>query len=67
MSSFLFFSIDFHFFLQNTSIDFSDGFVEEDGTICVTREEERESVEASQEQQCTQQNVTQCHDTYVTK
>ena len=53
--------------LQNTAIDFSDGEEEGDGVICVTREEEREEVEQGTEEQCTQQNVTQCFNTYVTK
>lgn len=39
--------------LQNTAIDFSDGVEEPDGTLCVFRPEEKESLEQEQEQQCT--------------
>ena len=35
--------------------------------MCVVREEEREKVKQEQESQCTQQNVTQCYNTYVTR
>ena len=52
---------------QNTAIDFSGGVVGADGSICVEVEEERESLEQDTERQCTQQNVTQCYNTYVTK
>ena len=54
-------------FLQNTAIDFSEGVEDADGVICVTREEEREDLEQGTEEQCTQQDVTQCFNTYVTK
>ena len=43
----------------DTAIDFSVGEVDEDGAVCVEREEEREKVEQELETQCTQQNVTQ--------
>ena len=39
--------------MQSTAIDFSDGVEEADGTLCVFRAEERDSVEQEQEQQCT--------------
>ena len=54
-------------FFQNTAIDFSEGVEDADGVICVTREEEREDLDQDTEQQCTQQDVTQCFNTYVTK
>ena len=38
----------------------------EDGVVCVVREEERDKLEQEQEQQCTQQNVTQCYNEYST-
>ena len=53
-------------FPQNTAIDFSAGEVQEDGSVCVVREEEQERVEQGKEEQCTQQNVTQCYNSYVT-
>ena len=37
------------------------------GVLCVVREEEKEDIEQEQESQCTQQNVRQCYNTYVTK
>ena len=40
---------------------------EADGVLCVVREEEKEKVEQEQESQCTQQNVSQCYNTYVTQ
>ena len=51
----------------STAIDFSGGEVGEDGVVCVVREEEREKLEQGQEEQCTQQMVEQCYNTYVTK
>ena len=51
---------------STTAIDFSGGEVGEDGVVCVVREEEREKLEQEQEQQCTQQNVTQCYNEYST-
>ena len=41
--------------------------VEADGSVCVTVEEEVEEVEQGTEEQCTQQMVEQCYNTYVTK
>ena len=38
----------------------------EDGSVCVVRQEEQERVEQGKEEQCTQQNVTQCYNSYVT-
>ena len=55
------------YYVQNTSIDFSGGVEEADGVLCVVREEEKEKVEQGQESQCTQQNVSQCYNTYVTQ
>ena len=52
---------------QTTAIDFSGGVVEADGSVCVTVEEEVEEVEQATEEQCTQQMVEQCYNTYVTK
>ena len=52
--------------LQNTAIDFSSGEVQSDGSVCVVREEEQDRVEQGKEEQCTQQNVTQCYNSYVT-
>ena len=40
---------------------------EADGVICVFRDEEMERVEQDEEQQCTQQNVTQCFNAYKTE
>ena len=51
---------------SSTAIDFSGGEVGQDGVVCVVREEEREKLEQEQEQQCTQQNVTQCYNEYST-
>ena len=56
-----------HTFVQNTAIDFSGGTVDEDGVLCVDIEEEVEVVEQGEEQQCAQQNVTQCFTDYVTQ
>ena len=52
--------------LQNTAIDFSGGEVGEDGSVCVVVEEEQERVEQGKEEQCTQQIVDQCYNSYVT-
>ena len=52
--------------LQNTAIDFSGGEVQADGSVCVVVEEEQEKVEQGTEQQCTQQILTQCYNSYVT-
>merc|ERR1719410_87406 len=52
---------------ENTAIDFSGGTVDEDGVLCVDIEEEVEVVEQGEEQQCAQQNVTQCFTDYVTQ
>ena len=51
---------------QNTAIDFSGGEVGEDGSVCVVVEEEQERVEQGKEEQCTQQIVDQCYNSYVT-
>ena len=51
---------------SSTAIDFSDGTIDQDGVVCVEREEEREKIEQDEEQQCTQQNVTQCYNSYTT-
>ena len=51
---------------SSTAIDFSGGEVGQDGVVCVVREEERDKLEQEQEQQCTQQNVTQCYNEYST-
>ena len=40
---------------------------DESGALCVMGEEEKEKVEQREEFQCTQQNVTQCYSTYITK
>ena len=53
-------------FLQNTAIDFSGGEVEADGSVCVVVEEEQERVEQGKENQCSQQMVDQCYNSYVT-
>ena len=37
-----------------------------DGAICVVKEEVQERIDQDQETQCTQQNVTQCYNTYIT-
>ena len=52
---------------QSSAIDFSEGTIDEDGVLCVEVEEERNSIEQDQEQQCTQQNVEQCFNDYVTE
>ena len=51
---------------QNTAIDFSGGEVGEDGSVCVVVEEQQERVEQGKEEQCTQQIVDQCYNSYVT-
>ena len=35
--------------------------------LCVEVDEERNSIEQDQEQQCTQQNVMQCYNSYTTQ
>jgi len=52
---------------ESTAIDFSGGVVDESGAVCVLREEQKEKVEQREETQCTQQNVTQCYNTYITQ
>ena len=52
---------------SSTAIDFSDGTIDQDGVVCVEREEERDKIEQDEEQQCTQQNVTQCYNSYTTQ
>lgn len=54
-------------YFQNTVIDFSGGTIDENGVVCVEIEEERNVIEQETEQQCTQQNVTQCFNDYITE
>ena len=54
------------FSCQNTAIDFSGGVEQSDGSVCVVREEEQDRVEQGKEEQCTQQMVNQCYNSYVT-
>ena len=46
-------TFDRYFPVQSTAIDFSDGVEEADGTLCVFRPEQKNTVEQEQEQQCT--------------
>ena len=51
----------------NASIDFSEGEPGPDGAICVTKTKYVEKLEKQAVKECWHQNVTQCHDTYVTE
>ena len=51
----------------NGPIDFSEGETQEDGSICVTKTKFVEKMEKQAVKECWHQNVTQCHETYVTE
>ena len=51
----------------NGPIDFSNADVQPDGSLCVTKTKVYEKVEKQQVKECWHQNVTQCHETYVTE
>ena len=55
------------FFVQNTKIDFTNGEVQPDGSVCVVVEEVREKVEQEEEVQCSQQQVQQCYNDFTTQ
>ena len=51
----------------NGAIDFSEAEEQEDGSLCVTKVKMVEKYEKQQVKECWHQNVTQCHETYVTE
>jgi len=48
-------------------VDFSNGEVQADGSVCITKIKMVEKMEKQQIKECWHQNVTACHDTYVTE
>ncbi|TRY69460.1 hypothetical protein TCAL_04088 [Tigriopus californicus] len=51
----------------NGAIDFTEGETQDDGSICVTKTKYVEKLEKQTVKECWHQNVTQCHETYVTE
>jgi len=47
--------------------DFSDGEVQSDGSVCITKVRVVEKMEKQSIKECWHQNVSACHDTYVTE
>jgi len=51
----------------NGIIDFSQAELQKDGSLCITKTKFIEKMEKTPIKECWTQNVTQCHDTYVTE
>jgi hypothetical protein len=51
----------------NVPIDFSDAERQPDGSLCVTKTELVDRVEKDNIKECWHENVTQCHDTFITE
>lgn len=51
----------------NGVIDFSQAEPQKDGSLCITKTKFIEKMEKTPVKECWTQNVTQCHDTYVTE
>jgi len=51
----------------NGIIDFSQAVPQKDGSLCITKTKYIEKMEKQPIKECWTQNVTQCHDTYVTE
>ena len=51
----------------NGIIDFSEAVEQPDGSMCITKTKYIEKMEKQPVKECWHQNVTACHDTYVTE
>ncbi|XP_040570222.1 uncharacterized protein [Lepeophtheirus salmonis] len=51
----------------NGPIDFTNAEVDENGHLCVVKTKMIETIEKQQVKECWTQNVTQCHDSFVTE
>ena len=51
----------------NGKIDFSNAVPQADGSLCVTKVKYLEKLEKQQVKECWHQNVTSCHDTFMTE
>jgi len=51
----------------NGKIDFSKATPQKDGSLCVTKIKYMEKLEKTQVKECWHQNVSQCHDTFMTE
>lgn len=51
----------------NSTMDFSRAVPQKDGSVCITKTKYLEKMEKQPVKECWHQNVTQCHDTYMTE